>query len=27
VLSINSEAADAVLPQLDRWAAKLTSVR
>ena len=27
VLSINSEAADAVLPQLDRWAAKLAAVR
>jgi hypothetical protein len=27
VLSINSEAADAVLPQLDQWAAKLAAVR
>jgi hypothetical protein len=27
VLSINSEAADAVLPQLDKWAAKLAAVR
>ena len=27
VLSINSEASDAVLPQLDRWAAKLAGVR
>jgi probable F420-dependent oxidoreductase len=27
VLSINSEAADAVLPQLDKWATKLAAVR
>jgi hypothetical protein len=27
VLSINSEASDAVLPQLDRWAEKLAAVR
>ena len=27
VLSINSEASDLVLPQLDRWAGKLADVR